>query len=137
MNSGFGTKSIRGIRTTKSTKRLGCSQLKNLIENQKLIIQDFETIAELSTFVAKGSSFEAEEGSHDDLVMCLVLFSWMTNQNFFMDIVKDEVRKKVNAEQLRQIEEESLPMILAGHIDVDENTGYVEDGAFWNIVEKH
>jgi hypothetical protein len=135
MNSGFGNKSIRGIRTTKSVKRLGCSQLKNLIENQKLIITDFETITELSTFVAKGSSFEAEEGSHDDLVMCLVLFSWMTNQNFFMDITRDEVRKKFNAEQLRQIEEDTLPMILAGHIDVDEGTSFVEDGTLWNVVD--
>jgi hypothetical protein len=136
LNSGFGNKSIRGIRTTKSVKRLGCSQLKNLIENQKLIIQDFETIAELSTFIAKGTSYEAEEGSHDDLVMCLVLFSWMTNQNFFMDIAKDEVRKKFNADQLREIEEDSLP-ILAGHLDVDQDVGYVEDGVYWNFAEKH
>jgi hypothetical protein len=71
---GYGNKSYRGIRTTKSVKRLGCSIMKNLIESEKLIIQDFDTISELSTFIAKGGSFEAEEGRHDDLVMTLVLF---------------------------------------------------------------
>lgn len=132
---GYGNKSNRGVRTTKSVKRLGTSILKNLIEGQKLVIQDFETISELSTFIAKGTSFEAEEGSHDDLVMCLVLFSWMTNQSFFADINNSNLRDKLYAEQLRQIEEESLPTMLAGHIDVDLNEGtFVQDGAVWKTV---
>jgi hypothetical protein len=135
MTWGYGNKSNRGIRTTKSVKRLGTSILKNLIEGQKLIIQDFETISELSTFVSKGTSFEAGEGSHDDLVMCLVLFSWMTNQSFFADINNTNLREKLYADQLRQIEEESLPRILAGHIDVDQSEGtFVHDGAVWKTV---
>jgi Terminase large subunit, T4likevirus-type, N-terminal/Terminase RNaseH-like domain len=134
---GYGNKSYRGIRTTKSVKRLGCSILKNLIENQKLIIQDFDTIAELSTFISQGSSFEAEEGSHDDLVMTLVLFSWMTNQSFFSDLTNIDVRTKLHEEQMRQIEEEQLPTFLGGHTDVDDpDTSYVEDGAIWRVVER-
>jgi hypothetical protein len=136
MTWGYGNKSSRGVRTTRSVKRLGCSLLKNLIEEQKLIIQDFDVIAELSTFIGKNGSFEAEEGSHDDLVMCLVLFSWMTNQQFFSELTNIDLKTKLYAEQMRQIEEESLPNMLAGHVDVDDNPGYVEDGAFWNVVER-
>jgi len=134
---GYGNKSQRGIRTTKSVKRLGCSNLKHLIENQKLIIKDFDTIAELSTFIAKGSSFEAEEGSHDDLVMCLVLFAWTTNQTFFADLTNTNIKQKLYEEQLKHIEEESLPDFLAGHIDVDEGEQrFMSDGIVWNIVQR-
>ena len=137
LNWGYGKKSNRGVRTTKSVKRLGCSILKNLIENQKLLIQDFDTIAELSTFISRGTSFEAEEGSHDDLVMCLVLFSWMTNQQFFSDMTNVNIKKQLHEDQLRQIEEESLPTMLAGHIDVDNpHNSYVEDGVVWNVYER-
>lgn len=137
LNWGYGKKSQRGIRTTKSVKRLGCSILKNLIEGEKLLVQDFDTIAELSTFIARGSSYEAEEGSHDDLVMCLVLFSWMTNQSFFADLTDTNIRQKLHEEQLRQIEEESLPTIFAGHYDIDNpDQRFVEGGAVWDVVER-
>jgi len=134
---GYGNKSYRGIRTTKSVKRLGCSIMKNIIESQKIIIQDFDLIAELSTFIAKGTSFEAEEGSHDDLVMCLVLFSWMTNQQFFAELTNTDIKARMHQEQMKQIEEEHLPTFLAGHLDIDEaQKGFVENGVFWNIVER-
>jgi hypothetical protein len=139
VNFGYGQKSGRGIRTTKSVKRLGCSLLKNLIEKQQLIIQDYDIISELSTFVSNGVSFEAEDGSHDDLVMCLVLFAWLTNQKFFTDMTNIEVRRKINEEHLKMIEEESIgDSILAGHIDVDHATegNYVEDGAVWSVVNR-
>ena len=130
---GYGNKSTRGIRTTKSVKRLGCSLMKNLIESQKIIIQDFDIIAELSTFISKGTSFEAEEGSHDDLVMCLVLFSWMTNQQFFADMTNTNIKHKLHEEQMRQIEEEMLPMPMSHE---DQLSGFVEDGAVWQVVER-
>ena len=128
---GYGKKSDRGIRTTKSVKRLGCSVLKNLIESQQIIITDFETISELSTFVARGTSFEAEEGSHDDLVMCLVIFSWCSSQNFFSDISDTNIKKRLHEEQMRQIEEEMLPLPVTSN----ENGSFVSDGAVWNVVE--
>lgn len=130
---GYGNKSTRGIRTTKSVKRLGCSLMKNLIESQKIFIQDFDIIAELSTFIAKGTSFEAEEGSHDDLVMCLVLFSWMTNQQFFADMTNTNIKHKLHEEQMRQIEEEMLPMPMTHE---DQLNGFVEGGSVWQVVER-
>jgi len=134
---GYGNKSYRGIRTTKSVKRLGCSLMKNLIEGEKLIVQDFETISELSTFISKGTSFESEEGSHDDLVMTLVLFSWMTNQQFFADMTNTDIRLRLHEEQMKQIEEESLPTFLAGHVDVDEGDNrFVSDGSVWDVVNR-
>jgi len=133
---GYGNKSYRGIRTTKSVKRLGCSIVKNLIEQQKLIIEDFDTIAELSTFIAKGTSFEADDGSHDDLVMCLVLFSWATNQSFFADLTNTNLKERLYQEQMKQIEEDALPMPLAGHIDVDgREFDFVSGGSAWKVVE--
>lgn len=138
VNWGLGKKSQRGIRTTKSVKRLGCSILKNLIESQKLLIQDFDVIAELSTFISNGSSFEAEEGSHDDLVMCLVLFSWLTNQQFFSDMSNVNMKEKLYREQMQQIEDEQLPTFIAGHDEIDQGiNGYVEGGVFWNVVDKN
>ena len=137
MTWGYGNKSQRGIRTTKSVKRLGCSILKSLIEGERLLIQDFETISELSTFIAKSGSYEAEEGSHDDLVMCLVLFSWTTNQNFFSELSDTNIRKKLFEDQMRQIEEEQLPTFLAGHEEIDNReNGFVEGGTFWKVVDR-
>jgi hypothetical protein len=139
VNFGYGQKSGRGVKTTKSVKRLGCTLLKNLIEREQLIIQDYEIISELSTFVSNGVSFEAEEGSHDDLVMCLVLFSWLTSQKFFTDMTNIDIRRKLNEEHLKMIEEESIgDSILAGHIDVDNGSSvaFVEDGAVWSSVER-
>lgn len=84
--AGYSKNCDRGVRTTKTVKSVGCSMLKLLIEQDQLLIQDFETIKELSTFSKKGISWEAESGCHDDLVMCLVLFSWLTEQKFFKEM---------------------------------------------------
>jgi hypothetical protein len=130
----FNNKSVRGVRTTKSVKRLGCSMMKDLIEKQKLVITDFNLISELSTFIAKGSSYEAEEGSHDDLVMCVVLFSWLSNQEIFSDFTQVNMKQKLYEQQLRLIEEESLPMPISGAEEINNN-GYAEDGAYWHIVK--
>ena len=86
LTAGFSSKGDKGVRTTKTVKANGCSVLKLLIEQNQLILHDFETVKELSTFSKKGSSWEAEPGCHDDLVMCLVLFAWLSNQAFFKDL---------------------------------------------------
>jgi hypothetical protein len=132
---GYGNKSNRGIRTTKSVKRLGCSVLKNLIESQQMIIQDFEIISELSTFVTNGTSFEAASGSHDDLVMCLVLFSWCTSQNFFSELSDTNIKRKLHEQQMRQIEEEMLPLPIASLGGDERSDSFIQDGAVWNIVQ--
>ena len=86
ISGGFGKGVERGVRTTKSVKATGCSVLKLLVEQQQLIINDDLTITELSRFSRKGTSYEAEEGAHDDIVMTLVLFAWLTNQAYFSEI---------------------------------------------------
>lgn len=123
----------RGVRTTKSVKRLGCSLMKTLIEDYKLVFNDFHIIAELSTFIHKKNSFEADEGANDDLVMCLVLFSWMTNQPFFSDLCNTNIKDKLYRQQMEQIEQEMLPLPLTS--DGQEMDGrYVEEGAVWEVV---
>lgn len=88
ISAGFskGNGSDRGIRTTKTVKAIGCSMLKLLVEQRQLIINDHNTIHELSRFSRKGTSYEAEPGCNDDLAMCLVLFGWMSDQQYFKDL---------------------------------------------------
>lgn len=86
ISGGFGKNVDMGIRTTKTVKSLGCNVLKMLIEQDQLILNDFHTIQELSRFSRKGNSYEAESGAHDDLVMGLVLFAWLSDQVFFKDL---------------------------------------------------
>ena len=86
VSGGFGKNIDRGIRTTKTVKALGCSMLKLLIEQKKLIVVDKDTIGELGVFSKKGTSYEAEPGHNDDLVMGLVLFGWLTQDSFFKEM---------------------------------------------------
>ena len=86
ISGGFGRNVDKGIRTTKSVKAIGCNMLKMMIEQEQFILNDFETIKELSTFSRRGNSYEAESGCHDDLVMGLVLYGWLADQPFFKDL---------------------------------------------------
>lgn len=101
-NVAGGRKSTLGIRTTKKTKPLGCSYLKDLIEQNQLIINDFETINELSTFIKVRNTYQAERGKHDDIVMTLVIFAWFANQSYFEDEIGintgNQIRQKLNEE---------------------------------------
>jgi len=104
ISAGFSKRCDKGIRTTKTVKSVGCSILKLLIEQDQLIINDFQTIKELSTFSRKRNSFEAESGAHDDLVMCLVLFAWLSDQAYFKEITDIntliELREKSEQEMM-------------------------------------
>ena len=118
VNGGFGGKggAMKGVKTSTAVKRIGCSILKSLIEDTKLIVEDFNTVDEFCSFVAKGDSFEAEETHHDDLVMTLVLFGWLTTQAYFKSITGSDIRKDLYEEQMKVIEEEMTPF------------GFVDDG---------
>ena len=86
LDGGFGSaQSQLGVRTTKAVKRLGCSIIKSMVEEDKIVVEDFETIEEMVSFVAKANSYEAEKGHHDDLMMTLVLFGWLSTQSYFKD----------------------------------------------------
>lgn len=125
---GSGNEMIPGVRTTKSVKKIGCSHLKHLIENQKLVINDAQTIFELSNFTRKGDSFAAEEGYHDDTVMALVIFAWLVDQDFFKEITNSDVRKAMFAQLTSRFDDE-LPGIFSSTYRQEDIV--VMNGAVW------
>ena len=134
IGGGFAKNIQLGIRTSKQLKRIGCSALKEMIESDKLIISDFDTISELTTFAVKNNSYEAEEGSNDDLAMTLVIFSWLVQQRYFKDLTDLDIRKKLADEQMKALEEDLLPF---GIIDDgrDAETFTDNSGTTWTIDE--
>ena len=130
LGSGFsGGKVQLGVRTTKAVKMLGCSNLKQLIETDKLVINDYDLITEFSTFVKHGQSFQAEEGHTDDLAMCCVLFAWMTNQTYFKELTNVDIRERMFLEQQDQLEQDMAPF---GFMD-----NGVDDPLGENIVDEY
>lgn len=115
ITTGFGSNVDKGIMTTKTVKSIGCSMLKLLIEQNQLIVNDFDTIRELSTFSKRGGSYEAESGNNDDMVMGLVLFAWLSNQNYFKEYTNINTLNK-----LREKTEEDIAMDLLPFGFVDE-----------------
>ena len=109
IGGGFAGKSALGVKMSPAVKRIGCSNLKDLIESEKLLTTDFDTINELSTFVAKKKSFEAEEGCHDDVVMSLVLFGWLARQPYFRDLTNSDVRLRMIQENMKEQFDDLLP----------------------------
>ena len=136
VGSGFsGKKSQLGVRMTSAVKKLGCSNLKTLLEDDKLVTNDYDIISELTTFVQKRQSFEAEEGCNDDLAMCLVIFSWLVAQEYFKEMTDNDVRKRIYEEQKNQIEQDMAPFgfILDG---VSDSDSYVDkNGDRWYTDE--
>jgi hypothetical protein len=123
VSGGFGKNIDRGIRTTKSVKTIGCSMLKMLVEQDQLLLTDFNTIQELSRFSKKGASYEAESGSHDDMVMGLVLFSWLSDQTYFRDLTDVDTLMKLKEKTDEQLDDDLLPF------------GFIDDGrAFEDTV---
>ena len=152
VGSGFsGKKSQLGVRMTAAVKKLGCSNLKTLLEDDKLLTVDYEIISELTTFAQKHNSFEAEEGCNDDLAMCLVIFSWLVAQDYFKEMTDNDVRKRIYEEQKNQIEQDMSPFgfISDGLEDMDifveketgdrwlvaANNNSMESMEIWNVDE--
>ena len=137
LGGGFsGGRAQLGVRTTKAVKRIGCSNLKQLVEDDKLIIEDLDTISELSTFIVKGQSFEADEGCNDDLVSCLFLFAWATDQQYFKELSDLDVRATMLREQQDLLEQDMAPFGFIVDGLEDENIGEMVDeyGTRWNPV---
>jgi len=109
LSAGFARGIQLGVKMSPQVKRIGCSNLKTLVEGDKLIINDFDTYSELTTFVAKKNSFAAEEEATDDLAMCLVMFAWVTTQKYFKEIVNHDLRKQVQLESINQVDEITPP----------------------------
>ena len=136
VGQGFsGKKSQMGVKMSKNVKKIGCMNLKTLIEGDKLDIKDYDTISELTTFIQKSNSFEAEDGCNDDLAMCLVIFAWLIAQPYFKEMTDNDVRKRLYEEQKNQIEQDMAPF---GFISdgLDSGESFVdEDGDRWHVDE--
>ena len=135
VGTGFsGKKSQLGVRMTAAVKKLGCSNLKTFLEDDKLLTVDYEIINELTTFSQKHNSFEAEEGCNDDLAMCLVIFAWLVAQDYFKEMTDNDIRKRIYEEQKNQIEQDMAPFgfILDG---LDEDSFTDDQGDRWYADE--
>ena len=141
LGGGFsGGRAQLGVRTTKAVKKIGCSNLKQLVEDNKLIIEDFDTINELSTFIVKGSSFEADDGCNDDMVACLFIFGWTTDQTYFKELTDNDIRQQMYKEQQDQLEQDMAPFGFVINGLEDENIGQAVDeyGTRWSpVVRKY
>jgi hypothetical protein len=109
---GFKKKIAFGLKTSHQTKITGCANLKALIESDKLLITDEDVIMELVTFSADKKTFAAEEGNHDDLVMTLVHFGWLTGQRYFKENINNDIRQTLQQEQLNVMDQDIVPFGL-------------------------
>jgi len=105
-----------GIEMNRKVKRLGCSGIKDILEEQKLDIVDENTILECSTFVAKGQSYEASDGNHDDLMMNLVMFGYFATGNYFQELTDVNLKDMMFKQRMQEIENDVLPF------------GFIDDG---------
>lgn len=123
----------KGIRTTTNIKSTGCSMLKLLIEQRKLIINDLATIDELATFSKKGKSYEAETGKHDDLVMCLVLFAWLTTDGYFKSLTDIDIMHSLREMNDEQIYNELTPFGIITSYGEYESESVNINGTDYNV----
>ena len=133
VGQGFsGTKVQMGVKMSKTVKAQGCSNLKTLIEDDKLLVKDYNIVSELTTFIQVKQSFEADEGYNDDLVMCLVIFAWLVQQEYFKEMTDQDIRRRIYEEQKNAIEQDMAPF---GFIDdgLEEERITDEQGNIWSI----
>jgi len=135
VGQGFsGKKTQLGVKMSKTVKKVGALNLKTIVEGDKLIFNDYEIMSELTTFIQKNNSFEAEDGCNDDLAMCLVIYAWLVAQDYFKELTDQDVRKRLYEDQRDQIEQDMAPF---GFISdgLDDNTFVDADGDRWFVDE--
>jgi hypothetical protein len=135
VGQGFsGKKTQMGVKMSKTVKKVGSLNLKTLIEEDKVIFKDYDIMNELTTFIQKNNSFEAEEGCNDDLAMCLVIYGWLVAQDYFKELTDQDVRKRLYEEQRNQIEQDMSPFGFI--VDGLESSSFVDDsGDRWYVDE--
>lgn len=133
---GGGKQSQYGVRTTTMVKKIGCSVLKNLMEQDKLFIEDIDIIDELTTFIAIGNSFSADSGHNDDLAMCMVLFSWATRQDFFENLTNIDVRIEMYSKEIERVEADIMPFGIFDDGGASDDGGERIGDDYWLIVDK-
>ena len=135
VGQGFsGKKTQLGVKMSKTVKKIGALNLKTIVESDKLLFKDYEILSELTTFIQKSNSFEAEDGCNDDLAMCLVIYAWLVAQDYFKELTDQDVRKRLYDEQKNQIEQDMAPF---GFISdgMDDESFVDKDGDRWHTDE--
>ena len=120
-----------GVTMTAKTKRIGCSNIRDIMAQHKLVIKDEETIREMSTFVAKGSSYQADHNAHDDLMMNLVMFGWFTSTPFFAESTDVNMKHMLYQEKVKQLEDEVIPVGVMPNYD-EEVHPFGKGWQVWN-----
>ena len=137
VGQGFsGKKTQLGVKMSKTVKKIGSLNLKALIESDKIVFKDYEIISELTTFIQKHNSFEAEEGCNDDLAMCLVIYAWLVQNDYFKELTDQDVRKRLYEEQKNQIEQDMAPF---GFMDdgMGDDNFVDDDGDRWFKADEY
>ena len=136
LGAGFsGGRAQLGIRTTKAVKKIGCSNLKQLIEDNKLIVEDYDCVNELSTFISKGPSYTADDGCNDDLVACMFMFGWATDQTYFKELTDNDIRMTMMKEQQDALEQDMAPFgFVMNGVDDPVDDEVDEYGTRWTTV---
>ncbi|UNH61302.1 terminase large subunit [Synechococcus phage S-SZBM1] len=135
IGQGFsGTKTQLGVKMSTTVKKTGCSNLKALIEDDKLLLSDYDIISELTTFIQRGQAWEAEDGCNDDLAMCLVIFAWLATSDYFKELHDNDVRQRMYLEQKEMIEADMAPF---GFVDdgLNDESFVDNDGQVWHTDE--
>ncbi len=137
VGQGFsGNKTQLGVKMSKTVKKVGSLNLKTMIEEDKLIFNDYEIISELTTFISKHNSFEAEEGCNDDLAMCLVIYAWLVAQDYFKELTDQDIRKRLYEEQKNQIEQDMAPFGFLND-GLDETSFVDSEGDRWSTADEY
>ena len=137
VGQGFsGNKTQLGVKMSKTVKKVGSLNLKTMIEEDKLIFNDYEIISELTTFISKHNSFEAEEGCNDDLAMCLVIYAWLVAQDYFKELTDQDIRKRLYEEQKNQIEQDMAPFGFMND-GLDETSFVDSEGDRWSTADEY
>jgi len=136
LGAGFsGGRAQLGVRTTKAVKKIGCSNLKQLIEDNKLIVEDYDCVNELSTFISKGPSYTADDGCNDDLVACMFMFGWATDQTYFKELTDNDIRMTMMKEQQDALEQDMAPFgFVMNGVDDPVDDEVDEYGTRWTTV---
>lgn len=130
-----GKKTQLGVKMSRAVKKVGCLNLKTIIEDEKLVFNDYDLISELTTFVQKNGSFEAEEGCNDDLAMCLVIFAWLICQDYFKELTDNDVRKRLYEEKQDQLEQDMAPFGFFSDGITDDSSFVDNEGTVWKTDE--
>ena len=136
VGQGFsGNKTQLGVKMSITVKKIGCANLKAIIEEDKLTFQDFDILQELTTFIQRKQAWEADEGYHDDLVMCMVLFAWLVMQDYFKEMTDTDVRRRIYEEQRNQIEQDMAPFGFIDDGTPEEEQSFSDEyGTVWHPV---